>query len=637
MKKYYVILLSIIFSVSIAIGTSLVVQQAHKYYVKDQTTANKVSIESPVLGSSYSMTLPTSNGSSGQYLQNNGSGVLSWQTVATNYANQSLSNLTNPTAINQDLIPSGTKALGNSTDKWNAGHFLSSILYGSTSGSLTLQAANITSSYSLKFPSAQGSLNQTLVNDGSGNLSWGAGGGGGGTPGGSDGQVQYNNGGVFGGSLLYFDDVNSRVGLNTTAPTTLLDVQSDLDGGANLNLQSAFTGGEGGQIDFRTSDGTNTSPTNSSSKVLGDIFFRGYGGGAFRSGALIRAGQTGAYTSNTVPGQIEFYVGDGTNNLLNAVTINSLGNLISNGQGTFKTPNASTTGGVQVRQPTGDGSPSYLQFTNNAATVQLGVIGAEAAGNLKLYNASTNGFLNISEGTSNFELKKNTAQSTLQIYSGAAATQSGIEIGTGGSGNRVSQIDLTGDDFYTDYGLRFLRNAGQNASSDIIHRGTGRFNITSSEQSDLVLRTATADRFTISGSTGRISANNIHNNASGCSGASYFCSGTFTPTVTCVTNCTTPVAFSGMYSRVGNVVTVGWRANANNASAAVTVFSVSLPIASNFTAETDLNGSGGSDVGSVSPSSRCVADGTNDRAHCSFIDNAIGGHAFGGTFIYIVQ
>lgn len=40
---------------------------------------------------------------------------------------------------------------------------------------------------------------------------------------GSDGQIQYNNGGSFGGaSALYYDDVNSRVGIGTTTPTAQL-------------------------------------------------------------------------------------------------------------------------------------------------------------------------------------------------------------------------------------------------------------------------------------------------------------------------------------------------------------------------------------------------------------------------------
>ena len=50
-------------------------------------------------------------------------------------------------------------------------------------------------------------------------------GGGGGSPGGSDGQIQYNNGGAFGGATqLFYDDSNNRVGINSTTPTEALDV-----------------------------------------------------------------------------------------------------------------------------------------------------------------------------------------------------------------------------------------------------------------------------------------------------------------------------------------------------------------------------------------------------------------------------
>ena len=45
-------------------------------------------------------------------------------------------------------------------------------------------------------------------------------------PGGSDGQIQYNNGGLIGGAAqIYYDDVNNRLGINTSSPETVFDVR----------------------------------------------------------------------------------------------------------------------------------------------------------------------------------------------------------------------------------------------------------------------------------------------------------------------------------------------------------------------------------------------------------------------------
>jgi hypothetical protein len=61
--------------------------------------------------------------------------------------------------------------------------------------------------------------------------------GGGGTPGGSDTQVQYNNGGSFGGSAIYFDDVNNSVGINVAPYSNrALAISSSL--GIPVRLQS---------------------------------------------------------------------------------------------------------------------------------------------------------------------------------------------------------------------------------------------------------------------------------------------------------------------------------------------------------------------------------------------------------------
>jgi len=51
------------------------------------------------------------------------------------------------------------------------------------------------------------------------------------TPAGSDGQIQYNNGGSLGGTAqLYWDDANNRVGLGTSSPSVDLHVQRSSSG-----------------------------------------------------------------------------------------------------------------------------------------------------------------------------------------------------------------------------------------------------------------------------------------------------------------------------------------------------------------------------------------------------------------------
>lgn len=79
--------------------------------------------------------------------------------------------------------------------------------------------------------------------------------GGSGSPGGSDTQVQYNNGGSFGGAAqLIYDDSNHRLGVGSTdAPDVTLDVSGDVnfDGAAVFNESSA-------DKDFRVESNNNT-------------------------------------------------------------------------------------------------------------------------------------------------------------------------------------------------------------------------------------------------------------------------------------------------------------------------------------------------------------------------------------------
>ena len=96
-------------------------------------------------------------------------------------------------------------------------------------------------SYTMMWPTAQGLANTFLMNDGAGNLSWTTGGGSGGTPGGSSGDLQYNESGTFGGtanittngtnllflspsagSIQFLDTIHASVGANSTGENLLL-------------------------------------------------------------------------------------------------------------------------------------------------------------------------------------------------------------------------------------------------------------------------------------------------------------------------------------------------------------------------------------------------------------------------------
>jgi len=84
-------------------------------------------------------------------------------------------------------------------------------------GNVALNGTNITMG-SLEYLHIGGGFNgQVLSTDGLGNLTWinGGGGGGGGTPAGGNTSIQYNNGGIFGGSAFFtYNNTNHSVTIN---------------------------------------------------------------------------------------------------------------------------------------------------------------------------------------------------------------------------------------------------------------------------------------------------------------------------------------------------------------------------------------------------------------------------------------
>jgi hypothetical protein len=81
-----------------------------------------------------------------------------------------------------------------------------------------------------------------------------------------------------------------------------------------------------------------------------------------------------------------------------------------------------------------------------------------------------------------FTVKPSSSAANLVVSPSGSGNSAAIEVGQGGSGNRNAYIDLTGDDTYTDYGLRIIRvNSGANANSEIANRGTGALRLISAD------------------------------------------------------------------------------------------------------------------------------------------------------------
>jgi hypothetical protein len=105
--------------------------------VLDGATSGALTLTVPAVVTPYTVILPAVQGLVGTTLTNDGSGNLSWTTPTDvdAFALQDLSNLTSPTAINQDLIPAAniTESLGTAVKRWLNGFIQSLFVQGISS------------------------------------------------------------------------------------------------------------------------------------------------------------------------------------------------------------------------------------------------------------------------------------------------------------------------------------------------------------------------------------------------------------------------------------------------------------------------------------------------------------------------
>lgn len=134
---------------------------------------------------------------------------------------------------------------------------------------------------------------------------------------------------------------------------------------------------------------------------------------------------------------------------------------------------------------------------------------------------------------------------------------------------------------------------------------------------------------------GRIFGSNLHDNAAGLSGASYIGSGTYTPTITGVTNVAATTAYVCQYLRVGNVVTVSGRIAVDATTVTTTTeVRISLPIASEFIAVGNLGGTGVYEF-NFEPV-RIYADAVNNEAFFQFLPQNTANQTLVFHFTYVV-
>ncbi|WP_415063253.1 hypothetical protein [Bdellovibrio sp.] len=125
-----------------------------------------LTLRASAISDTYALTLPPGQGAPNQTLVNDGFGSLTWATAALAPASACL-----PT---ETVTFDGDKLVCAPSSGGSGG--VSSVqgltLTGNSSGEVTLQSSNISNTYTLTFPEVPGAANQTLKNDGAGNLSW---------------------------------------------------------------------------------------------------------------------------------------------------------------------------------------------------------------------------------------------------------------------------------------------------------------------------------------------------------------------------------------------------------------------------------------------------------------------------------
>lgn len=189
-----------------------------------------------------------------------------------------------------------------------------------------------------------------------------------GTPGGSDGQLQYNNGGSFGGIAdLHWDDVNDRLGIGTSDPAVKLHISGDAAQESQLRMSQFNNSTDAPDIRFFKSRGTEASPSNiSAGDKLAALNVEARTGGAFSE-----VGTISFVSSSTNTGASKLKFGTKSNSESGDTypstkfEITETGNIKFNNTYTFPSTDGSAG---QVLQTDGNGTLSFATVSGGGSS-----------------------------------------------------------------------------------------------------------------------------------------------------------------------------------------------------------------------------------------------------------------------------